>query len=203
MKSSALHPTPLALLPAALFILASCSSTPPPAPQGYSSASIQEGVPGGAFVNTIEVSARVTAIDHPQRTATLMDADGKKFSVKAGPGAVNFDQVKVGDLVKATVTEELIVHLASGRESKQDAAAGMVALAPKGAQPGGVVAGTARITGTVIAIDQASHTATLRFEDGSTKTVAVRPDVDLSKRKVGERVVFHITEMIALNVEKP
>jgi hypothetical protein len=160
-------------------------------------------VPGGAFVNTIEVSARVTAIDYTKRTATLLDADGKKFSVKVGPAAVNFDQVKVGDLVKATVTEELIVHLASGRESKQDAGVGVVALSPKGAQPGGVIAGTARVTGTVIAIDQASHTATLRFEDGSTKTVAVRRDVDLSQRKIGERVVFHITQMIALSVEKP
>jgi hypothetical protein len=150
----------LAVLPVALLILASCSSTPPPAPQASSAASIQEGVPGGAFVNTLEVSARVTAIDYVQRTATLVDSDGKKFPVKVGPDALNFDQVKVGDLVKATVTEELVVHLAGGRESRRDAAVGIVALAPKGAQPGGVVAGTVRITGKVIAIDQASHTAT-------------------------------------------
>jgi hypothetical protein len=47
-----------------------------------------------------------------------------------------------------------------------------------------------------------NHEATLRFEDGSTKTVAVRPDVDLGQRKVGETVVIRITEALAINVEK-
>lgn len=203
MKSRALNLTTLALLPAALVTLTSCSSTPPPAPQASSASSIQEGVPGGVFVNTLDVSARVTAIDYAKRTATLMDSDGKRFTVKVSPDAVNFDQVKPGDMVKATVTEELVVYLAGGREPKRDAAMGMVALAPKGSQPGGVVAETVRITGTVIALDRASQTATLRFEDGSMKTFPVRGDVDLSKRKVGEQVVFLVTEMIALKVEKP
>jgi hypothetical protein len=123
--------------------------------------------------------------------------------VKVGPDAVNFNQVKVGDMVKATVTEELVVYLAGGRAPQRDSSVGVVALAPKGGQPGGVVAETSRITGTVIAIDRAKQTATLQFDDGSTKTFPVRSDVDLSKRKVGEQVVFRVTQMIALKVEKP
>lgn len=202
MKLKSLIVTAWALLPAALIVLTSCSSTPPPAPQASSGAYVQEGVPGGVFVNTLDVSARVTAIDYARRTATLMDSDGKKFPVKVGPDAVNFDQVKVGDLVKAEVTEELVVHLAGGSEPKRDAAAGLVALAPKGAPPAGVVAETVRVTGTVIGIDPVRRTATLRFEDGSTKTFPVRSDVDLGKRQVGERVVFRVTQMIALKVEK-
>jgi hypothetical protein len=31
----------------------------------------------------------------------------------------------------------------------------------------------------------------------------VRDDIDLSQRKVGEKVVFLVTEMIAISVEKP
>jgi hypothetical protein len=132
-----------------------------------------------------------------------MDSDGKKFTVKVGPDAVNFDQVKVGDLVKATVTEELVVYLVGERAPQRDASLGVVALSPKGGQPGGAVAETTRVTGTVTAIDQTSRTATLRFEDGSLKTFPVRSDVDLSQRKVGEQVVFRVTEMVALKVEKP
>ena len=45
--------------------------------------------------------------------------------------------------------------------------------------------------------------ATLQFEDGSTRTVAVRPDVDLGKRKVGDTVVLRLTEALAMRVEKP
>lgn len=123
--------------------------------------------------------------------------------MKAGPEAVNFDQVGVGDWVKLTVTEELVVYLDEGSKSPSDGSASLVALAPKGAQPGGLVAETTQITGTVTAIDPKERTATLQFEDGTLKTFPVRSDVDLSKRKVGEKVVFRVTEMIAISVEKP
>lgn len=202
MKSNILTCAVLPLSAATAFLLASCSSTPPPAPQASAGAYTQEGVPGGVFVNTLDVSARVTAIDYAKRTATLMDSDGKKCPVKVGPEAINFDQVKVGDLVKAEVTEELVVHLAGGSEPKRDAAAGLVVLSPKGDQPAGVLAETVRVTGTVIGIDRTARTASLRFEDGSTKTFSVRNDVDLSKRRIGEQVVFRVTQMIALKVEK-
>jgi len=60
-----------------------------------------------------------------------------------------------------------------------------------------------RVTGTVTALDPDKRTATLRFEDGSTRTLPVRSDVDLGQRKVGDQVVFQITEMVAISVEKP
>lgn len=189
---------------AVVFTLTSCTSVSTPPPAGTSSASAyQEGVPGGIIVNTLDVSARVTAIDRANRKATLLGPDGKTFTVKAGPEYVNFDQVGVGDWVNLTVTEELVVYLDEGGESGNDESAALVALAPKGAQPGGLIAETTQITGTVTAIDSEKRTATLRFEDGSTKTFPVRSDVDLTRRKVGEQVVFRITEMIAISVEKP
>lgn len=201
-----LHVLSLSLLAAsAVFLtLISCASVTAPSPAESSSASAyKEGVPGGVVVNTYEVKARVTAIDKVNRKATLLGPDGKKFTVKVGPEAVNFDQVGVGDLVNVTVTDELVVYLDEKGASPGDGSAAVVALAPKGAQPGGMVAETTQITGTVTAIDLKKRTATLRFEDGSTKTFPVRRDVDLGKRKVGEQVVFRVTEMIAISVEKP
>jgi hypothetical protein len=47
------------------------------------------------------------------------------------------------------------------------------------------------------------RTTTLRFDDGTTETFPVRADVDLSRHKVGEQLVFRVTEMIAVWVEKP
>jgi hypothetical protein len=189
---------------AVVFTLTSCAFVSIPPPVETSSASAyQEGVPGGIIVNTLDVSARVTAIDKANRKATLLGPDGKTFTVKAGPEYVNFDQVGVGDWVNLTVTEELVVYLNEGGESGNDESAALVSLAPKGAQPGGLIAETTQITGTVTAIDPEKRTATLRFEDGSTKTFPVRSDVDLTKRKLGEKVVFRITEMIAISVEKP
>ena len=102
--------TTLALLPAALFTLTSCSSTskPPPA-VGSSRMTYTKGVPGGVIVQTFKMTATVTAIDQAKRKATLLGPDGKKFTVKVGPEAVNFDQVRVGDRVNATVTERMVV----------------------------------------------------------------------------------------------
>lgn len=194
----------LALLFVSILTLTACSPTSPPPPaKETSSTDFQEGVPGGVIVNTVDVSAKVTAIDTSNRKVTLLGPDGDKFTVKVGPEAVNFDQIRVGDLVNATVTEELVVYLDEEGASAPDGSAAVVALAPKGAQPGGLVAETVQVTAKVIAIDQTNRTATLQFEDGSSKIFSVRDDIDLSQRKVGEKVVFQVTEMIAISVEKP
>ena len=162
-----------------------------------------EGVAGGAFVQTYQLTAKVIAINQASRKVTLLSPDGIKQTVKVGPDAINFNQIRVGDTLKVEVTEELVVQLAGPGESAEDGAAALVAIAPKGATPGGVIAETTQVIATVTAIDQQKRTATLRFEDGSTKTFPVRSDVNLGKRKVGEKVVFRATEMVALSVEKP
>jgi hypothetical protein len=109
----------------------------------------------------------------------------------------------VGDLVKATLMEEVVVYLDEEGASVPDAYAAGVALAPKGAQPGGIIAETVKVTATVTAIDQTKRTATLKFEDGTIETFPVRDDIDLSKHSVGEKVVFVVTEAVALSVETP
>ncbi len=204
MRLSASTLVLLACLPAGLFLV-SCSTTaePPPPATANTSVAYKEGVPGGVFVNTVDVSATVTAIDRTTRKLTLLGPDGDKVKVKVGPDAVNFDQIKVGDMVKATVTQELVVALGDEDAAQADGKATAVALAPKGAQPGAVVAQATQVTGTVVAINLEDRTATLEFEDGTTKTYPVRTDIDLTQQKVGQKVVFQVTEMVAINVQKP
>ena len=183
---------------------------------------IEEGVAGGVIVDTIEISARVTAIDYESRVATLEMPDGEARTITVGPEAVNFDQVEVGDIVKASVTQELVVGLMPEHdvaldgdavkslgyvatddvEPLPDGTVGIVALASRGSQPGGMVGMTTQVTATVIAIDEKNRTATLEAADGRIRTLPVRDDIDLSKHKVGEKVVFQATEMIAISVEK-
>jgi hypothetical protein len=161
-----------------------------------------EGTPGGAIVSAYELTASVIGINKHSRQLTLLSSDGIKQSVKVGPEAVNFDQIHIGDTLKITATQELVVQMAGPGESADDGAVAVVALAPKGAKPGGVLAETTQVTATVTDIDTQNRTATLRFEDGSTRKVPVRSDVDLGKRKAGEKVVISITEAIALKVQK-
>lgn len=163
---------------------------------------IAEGVPGGVIIDTLTLDAEIVAIDHKTRTATLLIADGEKIPVTVGPEAINFDQIQKGDRVKAMVSEELAIYLGDENAADDDGVAGAAIGAAKGEQPGGMVAEMARITATVTAIDVEAHSATLTFEDGRVEIVDVRPDVDLTKQNVGTKVVFEITKVVALSVEK-
>jgi hypothetical protein len=96
-----------------------------------------------------------------------------------------------------------VVYMAKDNPPASDGAAALVELAPKGAKPGGVVAQTVQVTAKVTEIDLKHHKATLQFPDGTTKTVAVRKDVDLTQRAVGEEVVIRATEALAIQVKKP
>jgi hypothetical protein len=201
MKATICKWAVLALTPAAMLAITSCSSTP----EGESgvAAAYQEGVPGGVVVQTYKTTATVTGIDTAEHKVTLVGMDGKKNTIKCGPEVINFDQIRIGDQVKATVTEQLAVYMAKDNPSASEGQATVVALAPKGAKPGGVMANTVQVIARVTGIDLKHHKATLRFPDGTTKTVAVRKDVDLTQRQVGEEVVIRCTEAMAISVERP
>lgn len=107
---------------------------------------VAEGVPGGGVVATYELTATVAALDQASRKVTLVDAAGIKQTVKAGPEVINFAQIRVGDRLKITATEELVVYVAGAGETPANGGAQLVARAPKGAKPGALMAETTRVT---------------------------------------------------------
>jgi len=206
MKEKNLKPITLSLLSAVLLPLAlsSCSSTPQSAEVHKTSmVSVQPGVPGGTTVETYQSSATVTAIDTATRSVTVVSPNGATATFKCGPEVINFDQIHVGDQIRATLTKEVVVFLASAGAPPMDGGAGAVALPAQGEKPGIAMADTVELTAVVKAVDLKRHEATLLFLDGTTKTVKVRPDVDLTKARLGEQVVIRSTRTMALLVEKP
>jgi len=190
-----------ALLPAAILTFTSCSTEPKYESAGVTA--IEPGVAGGVSVETSQETATVTAVDKATRKVTLVTKDGTKKTVKAGPQVANFEQIEVGDQVKATVTEQLVVFVRKPGEPAGDGAAAVVALAPIGDKPGAVLASTEEITAKVKSIDLKNRKGTLLFPDGTTKTYKARKDVDLTKYSVGDEVVINMTETVAISVEKP
>ena len=192
----------LTSLTAALLAVTSCSSNPPIG-ETTSSDTYQKGVPGRVVVDTYKLNATVTAIDAASRKVTLVAPDGKQTTVTCGPEIINFDQIRIGDQVKVTATAELAVAMAEASAPSSDRGAAVVALAPVGAKPGGLMAETQEYTATVTAIGLKRHEATLQFPDGTTRKFVVRKDVDLTQRKVGEKVAIRVSMSMALSVEKP
>jgi hypothetical protein len=201
MKTKILNFATITLLPAGMLAFISCSSTP----QGESATmvSAEKGVPGGTVVQTYKVTATVTAIDAATRKVTLVTPDGKKSTFKAGPEVANFAQIQVGDQVKATVAEQLVVFVRKNGEPPSDGETAAVALTPLGAKPGVLMANTVEVTAKIEALDLEHRKATLRFPDGTSQTVSVRKDVDMTKGKIGDEVVIRTTEALAISVEKP
>ena len=191
------------LVSAALLVLPSCSSnSSEPKMEHAKSASYQPGVPGSVAVDTTTSTARIVSVFDSAREVTLDLPDGTRETVKCGPEVVNFDQLQKDDMVRITVAREVAVAMGTETDPPDSSGDTAIALAPKGARPGAVMATTKQVTATVTDIDIGHHTAMLQFPDGQTRKVDVRHDIDLSKRKVGEKVVIRKTDLMAISIDK-
>ena len=159
--------------------------------------------PGGVVVEAVSVTATVDAIDKEKRMVTLKFADGRTRSLKLGPEARNFDQIAVGDQVKATYAESVAIGVRKSDEKPAASQTRTVKVAPKGAKPGVIVADTTEITAKVEAIDYAKWTVDLKGPEGNVRTFAVDKSVKKFKNvKKGDEVVVRVTEALAIVVEK-
>lgn len=160
-----------------------------------------EGTPGGAVLETEELVASVSAVDPAKRTFTLRDDLGNQRTLVAPEQMQNFDQLQVGDRVKAVIAQERIVYLRQPGEPAEDGAAGMLATAPLGDKPGMLSADTMEITALVKGMDTTLRTATLQLPDGSERTIKVRPDVEMKTEYLGRQVVLRVTTAVAISVQ--
>lgn len=168
-------------------------------PGGFASRSANEAI----SVDTVTATDTVTAIDYASRTITLQSPDGTTQAYRIGPEAANFNQVHVGDKVRATVAEPLAVGVRKAGTAPNAGEALAVALAPKGAKPGMFVTKTAEVNAKVVSIDRANRTMTLAEPNSLTRTIKLAPNVDVSNLKNGDDVVVRYTDAFALSVEKP
>jgi hypothetical protein len=134
---------------------------------------------------------------------TLKFADGRMQVLKLGPEVRNFDQIAVGDQVKATYAESVAIAVRKSDEKPSAAAVQTVKVAPKGAKPGVIVTDTIEVTAKVEAIDYTKRTVALKGPEGNVRTFSVDKSVKKFKDvKVGDDVVVRVTQAIAIVVEK-
>jgi Cu/Ag efflux protein CusF len=181
-----------------LVLFAACST----APEGVGETTVIETADGAIIVDTFTTTATVTGIDSAKRKVTLVTPGGTKSTYQAGPEMINFEQIRIGDQVRATVTEEVAVFIGSGAPPSAIAASA-VALAPLGAKPGGVRVDTTQVTVKITAVDAKSRNVTFELPDGTTKKFKAGKKVDLSAVRPGDNVTVQVSEGLALTVERP
>ena len=160
---------------------------------------------GAAMMEATTATATVEAIDPATRFVTLKNADGETSQVHLGKECINFDQIKVGDRVTATLAEEhaIAVGKPGSLTPTDDGAGQIVARAPAGSKPRVLVTDVAEITAKIDAVDAANRTVKLTPAGGTSRTIKVGPAVNLEALKPGDEVAVRCTQALAIVVETP
>ena len=154
-----------------------------------------------AAAQTVSITATITVVDKKTRDITLNGPQGNEVTFTAGPDVKNFDNLKVGDQVKADYTEALTLELKKGGGlvvQRTDKAA--VAGAKPGELPAGAGGRQVTIVADVVAVDAAKQTIALK---GPQRTVELRiPNPEQFKKiSKGDQVEATFTQAVAIAVQ--
>lgn len=195
------------LMMAAVPCFTSCSSTPKPSNSGPTATNAaspnQSGFGGQVTVDTIAVTNTVIMLDPVTRKIGFRQADGDVTTYTAGPDVVNFNQIRIGDRVKATLVEEVAVFLIPANSPQQMSGGDVVTRAQPGGAPGGRSLETLMFTARIVSINPWQEQITLQLPDGRTKTVTVSNAINLADFNPGDYVRVRLTQSLALSLEKP
>src|SRR5208282_407780 len=134
----------------------------------------------GIAVQSVKDPATVQAIDAGARTITLKFSDNTVLTCKAGTPVENFDQIKAGDQVQATVTEELAIY---GLED--------------GKLPGGTTAETLGVNAKVLKVDPSYRILTLQYPNGQSEAFKPGLGTKMEQMSPGDSVVMRPVEVTA------
>lgn len=186
----------LALVPAVMIAVSGCNE----GMTGEEDVSIIETENGGIVVDTVSITATVVSKDMTKGKITLASDLGGEQTYKVGKDVADISGINVGDQITAVVTEEIAVFVGTVLPDTVKAAGGVV-IAPDGSAAG-VVVETMKVTGMVTSVDAKKHKVTFKLGDGSSKTVKVSKDIDLSMLPVGETVTVQAGQGLALSIVK-
>jgi hypothetical protein len=175
--------TMVILLPAVALALAGCW-TPPNA--NVQPAGEPRLIQSGITVEVVQNPAPVASIDASQRTITLKRTDGLTKTYAVGPKVKNFDQIKAGSQLKATVEDDLAVYLLA-----------------KGRLPDGTTAETLGVNAKVLQVDPSYRILTLQYPNGQSEKYKAGLDAKLLEMAPGDDVVVKPKEVTAIKIEKP
>ena len=206
--------SPLAAASAALLSAACATSSPPPAAAAQAAPPSEKagplevastGVTGQASaVRTQTVTATVKSVDVAGRTVTLEWQGGQMATVPVSPEMKRFDELYVGDVVQATMQQELLLQYQSpGSANVPFTVTGGAARASEASAPGGVAAAGVQATVTVTAVDLAARKVTFQDPAGAIYSVKAGPGLRIEKLKAGDRLLATYLEAAALRLEKP
>ena len=153
-------------------------------------------------VLTLETTAKVLSVFPDTRTVVLdNEGTGETEFITAGPEVINFDQIEVGDTVKAVYTVGVAARMALPGEV--DTITELEAAASEGEKPGALAGTAVTLVLEFVAFDAASSIATVKTLDGVEEMIEVMSDAGrdfAAELSAGDKVALTFTEGVAVGI---
>ena len=148
----------------------------------------------------VSATATIKSIDTATRSITLRTENGDEDTFTVGPTVKRFDQLKVGDTIKATYYESVVFQV-----QKPGAAAGAPGI-DLGAgrlkdKPGGAIGKQETATVTVKAVDMNVPSITVATADGRTLTRKIADKKNLEGVQAGDQIVITYRQAVVVSAE--
>ncbi len=152
----------------------------------------------------VETTATVEAVNADTREVMIRTADGRLVTVEASEAVRNFDRIEVGDRVRISFVESVAAEMAAVDDAGEPTATDMVARAPEGERPAGLVGSRVETVVTFENFDPATDTVTFTTPDGLAHSLVVDPGMRAfaMRRAPGDRVRVTYTVGLAIAVEE-
>jgi hypothetical protein len=192
--NATVFPAVLAFL--ALPVCASAQSQPP----------VTKPSPGmlSQMKNEVTAKGTIEAIDADRRIVTVKFDGGYSEVVSASPDVKRFSEVKVGDRVTVRYYESVVLVLRKASDTSTPAPPAMsdksAATPGEGAHPGGTAARQRKATVTVVSIDKAVPSITVKTPEGHTVTRKIHDAKNLEGVAPGDKIDITYTEAMLVNI---
>jgi hypothetical protein len=173
----------------------------------FSAAAQQAAAPmmgGKTVADAVTITAKVEAVDLPNRLVTVRGPMGRSVVIKADDRVKNLAQVKVGDELVMKYVEAVSIELKKGSTGRMETSTSTGPVtAPMGAKPGMAAVNTTTMVANVDKVDTANSEVLLHGPQGRYVEVKVKDPAVMKDIKVGDSVQATYTEALLVEVVGP
>jgi len=150
----------------------------------------------------LTIHGTVTAVDKVEKLVTIQVPDGRKYTLKVD-NPYNLDAANIGAAVVVRYYEVVSVRKKKPGESLPSlSVTGGVVTAKAGGLPGAVAEEHLNAVVSVVQVDKASGTVTIKGADGSIETAKANNPKILSHLKAGDDLVITTSRATAISFDK-
>lgn len=149
--------------------------------------------------DSVTMKASVEAIDKTLRSVTLKGPRGNLVTVNADESFKRFDQLKVGDIVTATITVAVAARIRKVGDPEPKVAKETTTILKD--KIGAKSYGEETVTVSVEEIDRTAPSVTVKTSDGRILSLRVKNAANLKNLKVGDQVDITVGLGLLLSVD--